>query len=545
MLTRLLTYLLLGFVVGLCLLLIDPVPVRAQSEEPAPPTPEVRSQTLTTTVMRYEWWVSRYADNKVLCAMTVEHEWQPTAEEVYYHCSPAIYNELIATTYCDEEEVSQCSGVYLFLAKRYEAEVESAVELPQPEAFISVTGCQPDATSNWCGNVPDLLISGYEPAPNATITAIHGSLDGREFTCNGGACIIPLSETGRQGSFLQFWVDSSLGDSSETFSALLRVVASDVIYPGIGSDVWYVDGLSSQWRNPPPACCSQTWSALPEIGNLPVWLNTPQKPNELRSDEMYYYLAGMLIENGFVDGRGCADGGLQSPGVANQCGVERAHPAVVDWQNRFDSEILRVANDTGVPARLMKGIFSRESQFWPGQLGALQETGLGQLSEDGADMVFLWNPQFYTDFCLSIFSPVTCVNGYTFLEEGERETLKAALMQRVDAVCPSCPGGISLERAGFSIEVFAHALLGSCKQTGQVVYNITGEPAGNASTYEDMWRFTLVNYNAGAGCLQEAVTETLNNGEPLDWAHLSNHLDSSCQGAIPYVEDIYRIASSY
>ena len=67
---------------------------------------------------------------------------------------------------------------------------------------------------------------------------------------------------------------------------------------------------------------------------------------------------------------------------------------------------------------------------------------------------------------------------------------------------------------------------------------------GDAASYEDLWRFTLVNYNAGPGCLGLAVDETSSMGEPLDWEHLSSHLTPACQGAFDYVNTISGSAPS-
>jgi hypothetical protein len=69
---------------------------------------------------------------------------------------------------------------------------------------------------------------------------------------------------------------------------------------------------------------------------------------------------------------------------------------------------------------------------------------------------------------------------------------------------------------------------------------VTGYPAGRTLSYEDLWRLTLVNYNAGSGCLAEAVQQTYQPGiEPsLSWDLIAQALDPACQGAIGYVEYI-------
>jgi hypothetical protein len=53
-----------------------------------------------------------------------------------------------------------------------------------------------------------------------------------------------------------------------------------------------------------------------------------------------------------------------------------------------------------------------------------------------------------------------------------------------------------------------------------------------------MWKLTLVNYNAGAGCLYDAAKYTYLDGQVLTWENVSAHLTVSCQGVVDYVEDI-------
>jgi len=114
----------------------------------------------------------------------------------------------------------------------------------------------------------------------------------------------------------------------------------------------------------------------------------------------------------------------------------------------------------------------------------------------------------------------------------------------VDGTCETCPFQIDLERANYSIGVFAHTMLANCEQTGQLVENITGGTAGSAASYEDLWKFTLVNYNAGPGCLGNALDATAGQAaeadQALTWENVTSHLEPACQGAINYVNEISR-----
>jgi hypothetical protein len=255
-----------------------------------------------------------------------------------------------------------------------------------------------------------------------------------------------------------------------------------------------------------------------------------------------------LIKHAVVDASACEAGGLLADGFASPCGLEVARQAAQDWQNRFDDLIFSAARQTGVPASLLKNIFARESQFWPGTYSGHPEAGLGQMTDGGADVVLTWNPSFYEQFCPSVLDKSVCkIKIYPNpeeewqgigLDEAERSLLRGALIQSVDAVCPNCSMGIDMDKADFSVSVFAQMLVASCKQTAKVVSMNYNKAAADAASYEDLWRFTLVNYNAGPGCLGLAVDKTNSSGEPLDWEHLSSHLTPACHGAIDYVNDI-------
>jgi len=126
--------------------------------------------------------------------------------------------------------------------------------------------------------------------------------------------------------------------------------------------------------------------------------------------------------------------------------------------------------------------------------------------------------------------------------------LRAALVGSVDASCSDCPLGLDLSRADFSVGVFAHTLLANCEQAGKIVLDVTGKQPGLMVSYETMWRFTLINYNAGSGCLVEAVTQAYIPGAevPLSWDGVSAALnaDDACSGAISYVDGISQDSGS-
>jgi hypothetical protein len=64
------------------------------------------------------------------------------------------------------------------------------------------------------------------------------------------------------------------------------------------------------------------------------------------------------------------------------------------------------------------------------------------------------------------------------------------------------------------------------------------QTAGSVSTYEDLWKFSLVNYHAGPGCLGDALDLTYIENLEMTWENVSSNLSAGCIGALEYVNDI-------
>ena len=505
-----------------------------------PPGPD-RFIAIMQKFTSYEWWLTNWVDNKVDCSISIDHEGLPTGGEIFDTCGQELYDRWIVTNACLPDD--KCGGYYLQFIKSEPAQRKVGMKQPPPVVWVTLDGCVPYKSTFRCDSLPTLVLTGEEPLEGEHITGLAGNVGDKSFTCDP-VCQLDLAPTDVDGLNLEFWAYSSYGDSSEVFQARVRVAKSD----DPSDHAWYADVLSTQWRGDTLAGCSQIWDIFPTIGGVPDWLSTPQRTEDLATNISYEYLAANLIKHDVVDASVCDDGGLLANGLANTCGLELARPTVNEWQNRYDNLIFSAALETGVPAQLLKNIFARESQFWPSKTPGHPEVGLGQMTDGGADVVLMWNPSYYEQFCPSILDQSVCKTKIypqpedewqgIGLDDVERSLLRSALVHSVDAVCPDCSIGIDLEKADFSVGVFAQTLIASCKQTGMVIDMNYDSAANKAATYEDLWRFTLVNYNAGPGCLGLAVDKTSSLGEPLDWEHLSSHLTPACQGALNYVNDI-------
>lgn len=517
-------------------LALTPTPVLFTAPKP-PPGPD-RFAVITVDYTAYTWWMAEWGTNQVVCSLVVDHEGLPRWGEVYRDCGEKIYDKWTKQPSCTNRTGEGCKGYYLFLVSSEPASKQIPAELPAATAWLSLENCNPvpSAATNVCEQLPVLVVSGQEPLPNERIIRVEGTLNNEPFACEGQACKIPLTPTPLTGVPIEFWAYSSYGDSSVVFKGQVRVIQANLGDPD--HVYWYVDVLSPQWQGAAVATCADSWEVFPPAGGLPTWLSTPPTSAELSSDIPYTYLAANLIRQGVVDASSCPDGGLLPDGGANPCGLEAARPAVTEWQNRFDGLIFNTARETGVPAHLLKNLFARESQFWPGISRNMGDIGLGQLTENGADTTLLWNPSFYAQFCPLVLPSETCGKGYLYLKPKEQQHLRLALISSVNATCENCPLGIDLSQADFSVRVFAHTLLANCEQAGRVVRNLTKKAPGVSATYEDLWKFTLVNYNAGPGCLADALTAASAQKKTFTWENIAPFLPPACQGAVDYVNDI-------
>lgn len=510
------------------------------SDANPPPGPD-RFSVIAVEYTSYEWQLLTWKDRKVACTLVVDHDGMPLPGEVYNTCGTIIYQNWITQPVCNLSNVSKCQGYYALLIGTEAKEKEIAMQLPAASAWIALEDCEPvySTSTNICETKPTLVISGQEPLPNETIVRIEGTYAGQSFSCDEtNVCKFRIPETGDEGVDVTFWAYSSYGDSSLVYDAKVRVKKADEGDPD--QLYWYVDVLSPQWQGEVSATCSETWGVFPPVGGVPAWLSTPTQSEDLSSDIPYTYLASNLILQGAVDASSCPDGGLAPGNVVNQCGLEASRDAVSEWQNRFDELILQTAVETSVPAFLLKNLFARESQFWPGIFQGAADIGLGQLTEHGADTALFWNRSFFNQFCPLVTDSETCGLGYANMDADQQAALRRALVGSVDATCENCLLGLDLSQADFSVGVFAHTLIANCEQAAQVIYNYTGSTTDTAAaSYEDLWKFTLVNYNAGGGCLAEAISGAQGtSGLPLTWESVSPFLTGACSGAVDYVNDI-------
>ncbi len=407
----------------------------------------------------------------------------------------------------------------------------------QPTLWLSTTGCDPGPVEGACARIPDLLVQleGVDPAAYT----IHVSLGDDETTCQAPQCAVALLPTSPEGVEIRFWAESPSANRKVTYSASVRVLPTGDI-PEKEAPGWYVQVLSTQWLGEPVDTCAVAWDTFPPVTSPPGWLATPEESRGLATSVAYHYLSARLIQVGAVHARECPDGGLTQDGAPSPCGIEKANPAVHEWQNQFDQAILNAALTVRIPGALVKRVISEESQFWPGSIAERGEYGLGHLTELGADNTLLWNREFYATFCPAVLGEPYCGRGYAQQSDYRRGLLRGALLASVDSDCTDCEWGVDLVAATEGVTILTESLRAYCAQTGRMVSNVTMEAPGRGSTYEDMWKLTLAGYAAGPGCVAQALKATWRRSEDLEWESVSAQLSATCSGAVDYVEHLAR-----
>ncbi len=361
-----------------------------------------------------------------------------------------------------------------------------------------------------------VILSAYGGAPENPITEISGRLGPAEFVCPGAQCLLPVYAD----SIITFQARTRSGESSEVVSATIR-------------RNWSADGYTVWVESLFPVVifsdyCSSVWEL--EAAPRPSWAVFPQSPMELSTSRELHYLAGQLIANGVVNAEDCPGSGL-TPSGPNTCGLERAAQAMLDWQNQYDYHFWQAGKEQGVPPILLKTLIGRESQYWPmSQRFFLDEYGLAQINELGADVALRWDMNLYQDICNQTL--LECPASYYRLRSSLRAMLRGTLLQKVYADCPTCSHGVDMTKALESIPINALILRYNCNDVHFVL-----DKYDYSASYEDYWKFTMVAYHSGINCLDFAIHDVARAGWDLTWSQVADKL--RCTGSREYVETFW------
>ena len=308
-----------------------------------------------------------------------------------------------------------------------------------------------------------------------------------------------------------------------------KIILTGIFAAAICFSAAWINFPVSQVRNVP----SQYVSACLNRINIPAedlhWVYVPEYADQLYTEENYFFLAGQLIKNKIVDASSCPSGGLAQNGYANACGMSAAKPTGIIIQNMLNEPILQAWKDTGVPPVMLKQLIRIESQFWPSEFDYIH-FGFGHITDIGMRNVLDWNRSIYAKFCTA------SAGGNCATKEGAAYQILDSLV----SICPTCENGIDPASASRSVDILAQVLLGYCYQTEQLVYNATGWNPILAVDYVTIWKLTLMNYNAGPGCVYDAVVDAFKttNG-PIRWPDIVAHTkEDRCLRGLYYAKNI-------
>jgi len=477
---------------------------------------EGRTEERRITVVTRHWQLATWSSGELVCDLYLRHDNFPSFSDVRKSCGDSLMVQWITTPACEgatSGKTADCEGVLLRYLGKIPVTYTEVVELPGINISLIPFNCAP---GEWCVNRPVLQVQAIEPLSNFHIKNVYIRMGNRNKTYTGGNAVFNLPLTDEQGSWIEYWADSSYGDQSERVRIRYRSRVSDD-----GAN-FHFDLLDSEWKNTLPSG-TLLWQIFPPSEGLAAVLEQPTSPVQLYTTDSYLYLAGYLIQSGQVDASSCSDGGLYLEGSASPCGEKMAEAQVIDWQNRYNAQILQAALKYNIPAMLLKNVIAQESQFI-NETNKPYEKGLGHMTSEGVDMILIWNTDYYLENCLEIFEEYQCSPGYASLDETRQALLRKYILDKI---------GTPAE-----IEVLAAAIFATAAQSGQMVKNISGVKPMYNSSYIDMWKISAGNYYGGAGCMSAAIQEVFDEGNDILWNAITPHLTEDCALVEDYVEKV-------
>ena len=364
---------------------------------------------------------------------------------------------------------------------------------------------------------PYVILTAFASIARSESVIIRGYINNQEIICTDSPCIVYLDGSAR----IIFRAFVSTGESSEEVISSVSVVNDSqgylVTIDSVSQFASFVDS------------CALSWGVKDEENAS--WDSFVQFPYQINTKKTLHTLVRNLILNGIVDTSACTSGGL-SVGLdwPTACGLETAASTMIDWQNQFDEYIWLAGKEHGIPPKILKSLIEVESQFWPGNSRFyLDEFGLGQINQLGVDVLLRKDPSMFQEICPTVLSD--CAIPYVSLDASQQALIRGALVQSVDATCPSCEYGLDLDVAKDSISLIARLLKSNCQQIGDIL----GEDTEDV-VYEDLWRFTFASYHSGISCFNNAVENTKDAGDDINWENLGDRL--KCGKGADYVDGV-------
>ena len=91
------------------------------------------------------------------------------------------------------------------------------------------------------------------------------------------------------------------------------------------------------------------------------------------------------------------------------------------------------------------------------------------------------------------------------------------------------------------IDLLTATVKASANQIEQIILNVSEFPLEEITDYESLWKFSVANYYAGSGCVQQAIMSTYYYGYPLLRKTEKNYIGYGCEKAVEYVDRVYSL----
>jgi hypothetical protein len=379
----------------------------------------------------------------------------------------------------------------------------------------------------YCDQVPKLNFQLQERVGGYDSYNIQVVIGTTKENCEGETCLLEMPITDADGVRVEYYALTGVNNETRHQEFTMRNLKTDST-----QGKYLFEILGEEWQDQ-AAPCAYTWMLYPSVEEEQTpWMTRVNNVDQLLTFKGYSLLAGKLIWYGFADASQCEDSGLLENKAASECGISAAMGEVTTHQNQYNQLIMGAAQQTNIPARILKGVVAQESQFWP-DWPELDETGFGMLSNMGMDMLLSWNPSFYLDVCSKYYGEVECGFGYSSLTTAQQEFLQNVSLRR--------------KATDQEFDLIAETLVAGCNQTAQIVDNYTDKEINEVTDYETLWRMTLGIYHAGSGCIGDALEDLvdgLSADEKLDlffkWKDLVKNLPEGCESAATYFDKVVR-----
>jgi len=508
-----------------------PNPLFANADQP--PIPESTSDTSTPDsnqneapheekYQRRRWALVWWQDNTIACNIFVEGEEQPQFPLIEAQCGERLLKAWKNTPPClplSSTETHTCKGLYLFdMGWVDAAQSENPIsEVSIVTSAVPLTCTEENVCLEQIQNEPPSSTRAVSADPNETAVEI----DQEAMSCQAQSCEENVAVADQQGVDLKNQPENEENDRGIDASIeALTVKDNATLSSSQDEKSKKKDSTEGELD-----ACAEIWDITPDEDTLEQgWIARGDDPDLLQTSEGLALLAGQLIRAGFVDASDCPNNGLLENGYADTCGNEQARDLVLEWQNRSNSAILHAALEAGIPPWLLKGLILQETQFWP-TWEIEHEFGYGMLTEKGVDMLLNWNIDFFLEICNDHYTPDDCAQGYSSLSDNQQRFLRGASLLSIGS--------------DDEFRLLASMLWAACAQSNRLVKNVTHKEASDLFDYEEMWRLSLGVYNAGAGCMSNALDAAWSDKKSkIDWSALQGQLTPACKTAGNYFDQV-------